>query len=384
MSVGRLKSILAIGVTAIAFSHTPGSAAALPKFTDGNALRIVVTAQEPQPAGASAQVEKRNHGIELYRQGKFVEASKVLQRAVKEYKTDHEAWYYLGLALLPQPGKAKDAAKAFEAVTKLQPRFAAAHTGLAYAALQRRKSSEAVLESRAALSIDPTLAEPHYIIGVVHVRAGDPAEALAEASEASRLNPDFAPPYLLKSQALVGMYAKKNLDTGRITPARPQPPTPQERAERHQSRQSSAALFKEAAASLQTYLKLDPNAPSAELLREQLENLEFYGSYSRDATPGSDRPAFGDEVTTKARVLAKPEPSYTEAARQAQMAGTVVLRAVLAADGTVRHILVISGLPNGLTEAAVRSARMIRFTPATIDGRPVSTFIQLEYYFNLY
>ena len=38
----------------------------------------------------------------------------------------------------------------------------------------------------------------------------------------------------------------------------------------------------------------------------------------------------------------------------------------------------------GLTENSIRAARKIVFAPATIDGRPVSTFIQLEYNFNLF
>ena len=83
-------------------------------------------------------------------------------------------------------------------------------------------------------------------------------------------------------------------------------------------------------------------------------------------------------------MLAKPEPQYTEAARREGVTGVIVLRAVFAGDGTVRHILVLQGLPNGLTAQALKAARRIKFVPATIEGRPVSMFIQLEYNFNLY
>jgi hypothetical protein len=38
--------------------------------------------------------------------------------------------------------------------------------------------------------------------------------------------------------------------------------------------------------------------------------------------------------------------------------------------------------PDGLTEMAINVARRIKFIPATKDGRPVSTYLQLE--FNLY
>ena len=92
----------------------------------------------------------------------------------------------------------------------------------------------------------------------------------------------------------------------------------------------------------------------------------------------------GKEVSSKARVLSKPEPQYTEDARKNQITGTVVLRAVFTSGGQVTNIRAVSGLPYGLTERAIAAARQIRFTPATKDGRPVSMYIQLEYNFNLY
>ncbi|MGI8732449.1 MAG: energy transducer TonB [Pyrinomonadaceae bacterium] len=92
----------------------------------------------------------------------------------------------------------------------------------------------------------------------------------------------------------------------------------------------------------------------------------------------------GKEVSSKARVLSKPEPQYTEEARKNQIVGTVVLRAVFTSGGQVTSIRAVSGLPFGLTERAIAAARQIKFSPATKDGRPVSMYIQLEYNFNLY
>lgn len=92
----------------------------------------------------------------------------------------------------------------------------------------------------------------------------------------------------------------------------------------------------------------------------------------------------GREVSSKARVLSKPEPQYTEEARKNQITGTVVLRAVFTSNGQVTQIRAVNGLPFGLTERAIAAARQIRFQPATKDGRPVSMYIQLEYNFNLY
>ena len=92
----------------------------------------------------------------------------------------------------------------------------------------------------------------------------------------------------------------------------------------------------------------------------------------------------GKDVSSKARVLSKPEPQYTEDARKNQVTGTVVLRAVFTSGGQVTNIRAVSGLPYGLTERAIAAARQIKFTPATKDGHAVSMYIQLEYNFNLY
>jgi TonB family protein len=90
------------------------------------------------------------------------------------------------------------------------------------------------------------------------------------------------------------------------------------------------------------------------------------------------------EVSSKARILSRPEPQYTEEARKNQVSGTVVLRAVFSSNGQVTNIRTVSGLPNGLTERAMAAARQIRFAPAMKDGHAVSQYIQIEYNFNLY
>jgi TonB family protein len=73
-------------------------------------------------------------------------------------------------------------------------------------------------------------------------------------------------------------------------------------------------------------------------------------------------------VTSKARVLSKPEPTYTEAARKNQITGTVVLRAVFSSGGSVTNIHAVSGLPDGLTERAIAAAKSIRFVPRPRTG----------------
>jgi TonB family protein len=89
------------------------------------------------------------------------------------------------------------------------------------------------------------------------------------------------------------------------------------------------------------------------------------------------------EVTVRAHILSRPEPEYTDEARRQGISGTVVLRGAFAASGKVEIFRVVSGLPGGLTEVAIKAARQIKFAPAVKDGRYVSMYIQIEYNFNL-
>jgi len=116
------------------------------------------------------------------------------------------------------------------------------------------------------------------------------------------------------------------------------------------------------------------------------------GSGGKGGAPGGDNANPDDrdrvysspQVETRARVLLKPEPQYTEQARRDGITGTVILRVVFSRSGEITNIRAMQSLPGGLTEKAVAAARQIRFVPATRNGQPVSMYMQLEYNFNLY
>lgn len=103
-----------------------------------------------------------------------------------------------------------------------------------------------------------------------------------------------------------------------------------------------------------------------------------------DQTSSQEETFSPKDTTRKARIIWRPPPIYTKEARENNLHGTVVLRAVFSSSGYVTNIKVVSGLAKGLTENAVEAARSIRFFPAEKDGKPVSQYIQIEYNFNLY
>lgn len=89
-------------------------------------------------------------------------------------------------------------------------------------------------------------------------------------------------------------------------------------------------------------------------------------------------------VTSAIKILSKPRPGYTDAARQNNIQGTVILRVTFLASGQVGSISPVKGLPNGLTEQAIAAARRINFEPAMRNGSPQTVTKQIEYSFSIY
>lgn len=124
---------------------------------------------------------------------------------------------------------------------------------------------------------------------------------------------------------------------------------------------------------------------SSIVLGKKAEGIEVHDGEGRPfSNPSCDQPGPGKEVDRKARVVMKPEPSYTELARQKRVVGTVVLKAIFSCNGSVVDIRAVTDLPHGLTEQAISAARKIKFVPALKGGNYVSMWMQLEYNFNLY
>jgi len=97
---------------------------------------------------------------------------------------------------------------------------------------------------------------------------------------------------------------------------------------------------------------------------------------------GGPRLVEGDVVPP--RRLYGPAPQYTPEARKARVQGVVIVRAVIGADGEVREVEVLKGLPLGLSEAAVEAIRAWSFEAARDgDGNPLEVYYNLTINFRL-
>lgn len=84
------------------------------------------------------------------------------------------------------------------------------------------------------------------------------------------------------------------------------------------------------------------------------------------------------------KVIYDPDPEYSPEARAAKYQGTVILWAIIGADGRPRKLSVERSLGMGLDEKALEAVNTWRFRPAMKDGQPVAVQIQVEVSFHLY
>jgi TonB family protein len=89
----------------------------------------------------------------------------------------------------------------------------------------------------------------------------------------------------------------------------------------------------------------------------------------------SYQPPVGD---SKPFVLYKPEPGYTEQARQRGINGHVIMRAELRPDGFIGEVTIVSGLDDGLNQRAIDVTRAIVFLPAVKDRKFASYSVHIE------
>jgi protein TonB len=82
------------------------------------------------------------------------------------------------------------------------------------------------------------------------------------------------------------------------------------------------------------------------------------------------------EVTIMPMPEGRCEGKYTPEALRAAIEGTVILDVVVGETGRVRDVRVVSGLGNGLTEAAVSALKGCHFRPGEKDGRSVPVRIR--------
>ncbi len=102
---------------------------------------------------------------------------------------------------------------------------------------------------------------------------------------------------------------------------------------------------------------------------------DIFALSPRPAMPAPPRAAARSLVNIgggvmEALLVNRVEPKYPEIARIAHVSGTVVLSAVIATDGSIQSLHVVSGSAL-LVGAALDAVRQWRYKPTLLDGKPV-------------
>ena len=95
----------------------------------------------------------------------------------------------------------------------------------------------------------------------------------------------------------------------------------------------------------------------------------------KDLNAGYDAPV---EITSRGY------PRFTEKSRLNQTMGIIKLAVEFGSDGKIKYVVTIRGLPDGLTENAIKAASKIRFKPAVRNGKTVTVIAFLEYSFAIH
>ena len=83
-----------------------------------------------------------------------------------------------------------------------------------------------------------------------------------------------------------------------------------------------------------------------------------------------------------AKLIRQPKPSYPPLARQARISGVVKFNAVIAKDGSIQNLTMISGHPL-LVQAATEAVRQWVYQPTLLNGEPVEVITTIDVNFTL-
>jgi hypothetical protein len=164
-------------------------------------LAVLAVAAVPFGAPCGAQEaggarELKDAGVQRYKERKYFEAIRALERALAEAGEDERAEIRellararsaLGVELF-NAGEARRAAEAFrEALRHAKDSYA--HFGLGFLHFIRLEDAPALEHLNQALLLEPGYARTHKLLGLIDYRQGRTAEAIARMEEARRLDP---------------------------------------------------------------------------------------------------------------------------------------------------------------------------------------------------
>jgi len=103
-----------------------------------------------------------------------------------------------------------------------------------------------------------------------------------------------------------------------------------------------------------------------------------------DSSTTTDKPYHVGGNVKPPKLIHYVNPEFSKEARKAKLSGDVEIHLVVDEDGNPTHVQVAKSLGMGLDEKAVEAVRQYKFSPATLDGKPVKVEIYIDVKFSLF
>jgi TonB family protein len=123
-------------------------------------------------------------------------------------------------------------------------------------------------------------------------------------------------------------------------------------------------------------------ADSATTHTSTLPSGSVAGGTAAGADSATQPKHVGGDVSSPT-ILSKVDPHYSEAARKANVSGTVLVNLCIDEQGNPSDVHVSRGVGMGLDENAVEAVKQYKFKPAMENGKPVLVEINIEISFRL-
>lgn len=230
--------------------------------------------------------------------------------------------------------------KFYGRVAKKHPRSSEIRIALASLALLRNKPQEALKHAAKALEVDPACADAYYIEGRTRFLQNRIPEARIAVDKGLAINVKH---WVLKTLQADVMMAERRFEPARTAFAEARSLAPRE-------------------------------FDSSKRLTSRFEAVSEYLAFKELASqPG----------TKKARILNNPRPEYTPEARAYGVTGNVAILVRLNESGVADRAIVLTGLPDGLTESARKAVLMLQSEPAMRDGKPMASWAEVRVNFSI-
>lgn len=302
--------------------------------------------------------------VALYREGKYAESAKSLEKALKKktLRSDARLWNFYGLSLI-EIEEYKDARKAFQEAVKLDTSNPSYQLNLAYALIMVGEYEDAKLMLEPLIAADPKAARPYYFRAVAHRFAGNPAEAERDAERALALDPGLGAVYALLSAIAVdrigGATSINDLHS------------------KFEMLGRAREILRRGLSTVQVPAERAP-------IEERARIIEAFYDYFAARPPVTSAPPSPEPGVTPLKILSLRRAEFSSKGRDKGVNGSIRVAILFGANGKVEHVLFLKTLGYGLENQVLKAIRAIKFEPQKKDGQPVPAVKLLEYSFSIF